>query len=61
VLRRDGSRWRRCRANRGLHIRVIAVRETDAFADWMAGLQDGRAWARIVRRIDRLTAGNPAA
>jgi putative addiction module killer protein len=38
---------------------MIAVRETDEFSDWMARVQDGRAKARIVRRIDRLAAGNP--
>jgi putative addiction module killer protein len=38
---------------------VIEVRKTPAFSDWMAGLRDHRARAKIAARIDRLVFGNP--
>ena len=38
---------------------MIEVRETEAFADWFAGLRDERARAKIVARIRRLSLGNP--
>ncbi|WP_159590581.1 type II toxin-antitoxin system RelE/ParE family toxin [Chelativorans xinjiangense] len=38
---------------------MFTIRETDEFSDWLSGLRDERAKARIVRRIDRLAAGNP--
>jgi putative addiction module killer protein len=38
---------------------VVAIRETAEFTDWLSALVDDRARARIVRRIDRLIAGNP--
>jgi putative addiction module killer protein len=38
---------------------MIEIRETDAFAEWLDGLQDIRARARILVRIERLAAGNP--
>ncbi|MDD3081587.1 MAG: type II toxin-antitoxin system RelE/ParE family toxin [Desulfobacterales bacterium] len=37
---------------------MIEVRKTDAFAKWIDGLQDIRARARILVRIERLAAGN---
>lgn len=37
---------------------MITIRETDEFATWISGLPDYRAKARILRRIDRLAAGN---
>jgi putative addiction module killer protein len=40
-------------------LRVIEVRETGAFADWLNGLRDGRAKAEIARRVRRLALGNP--
>jgi putative addiction module killer protein len=38
---------------------MIEVRKTDIFAKWIDGLQDIRARARILVRIERLAAGNP--
>jgi putative addiction module killer protein len=38
---------------------MIQVRKTNVFADWMAGLRDQRARAKIAARIDRLADGNP--
>lgn len=35
------------------------IRKTDIFAKWIDGLQDIRARARILVRIERLAAGNP--
>ena len=35
-----------------------AVRQTGTFSDWMAGLRDHRARAKIAVRIDRLALGN---
>ncbi|HEY4948708.1 MAG TPA: type II toxin-antitoxin system RelE/ParE family toxin [Candidatus Acidoferrales bacterium] len=37
----------------------MEVRRTPAFSDWMAGLRDHRARAKIAARIDRLALGNP--
>jgi putative addiction module killer protein len=38
---------------------MIEIRKTDFFAKWLDGLQDIRARARILVRIERLAAGNP--
>jgi len=38
---------------------TIEVRRTAVFADWMAGLRDIRARAKIAARIDRMAFGNP--
>jgi len=38
---------------------MIEIRKTDNFAKWIDGLQDIRARARILVRIERLKAGNP--
>ena len=38
---------------------MIEVRKTENFAKWIDGLQDLRARARILVRIERLAAGNP--
>jgi putative addiction module killer protein len=38
---------------------MIEIRKTDNFAQWIDGLQDIRARARILVRIERLKAGNP--
>ncbi|MBF0373153.1 MAG: type II toxin-antitoxin system RelE/ParE family toxin [Alphaproteobacteria bacterium] len=38
---------------------MIEIRQTDAFADWIAGLRDERARARVLVRIRRLELGNP--
>jgi putative addiction module killer protein len=38
---------------------MIEIRKTEIFANWIDGLQDIRARARILVRIERLAAGNP--
>lgn len=38
---------------------MARIEKTEAFAEWLRGLKDSRAIARIVVRIDRLAAGNP--
>ncbi len=38
---------------------MIEIRKTDNFVKWIDGLQDIRARARILVRIERLKAGNP--
>jgi putative addiction module killer protein len=38
---------------------MIEIRKTEIFAKWLDGLHDIRARARILIRIERLTAGNP--
>jgi putative addiction module killer protein len=38
---------------------MIEVRQTAVFAEFLNGLRDRQASARITARIDRLAAGNP--
>ena len=38
---------------------MIEVRQTAVFRDWLSGLRDGLARARILVRIRRLELGNP--
>jgi putative addiction module killer protein len=38
---------------------VIEIRNTDLFAQWLDGLRDIQARARVQARIERLAAGNP--
>lgn len=38
---------------------MVEVRKTAVFSDWMAGLRDHRARAKIAARIDRLALHNP--
>lgn len=38
---------------------MFTIRETNEFADWLAGLREVQARARIARRIYRLADGNP--
>jgi putative addiction module killer protein len=38
---------------------MIDVQRTDVFVEWLDGLRDDDAVARIASRIDRLAAGNP--
>jgi putative addiction module killer protein len=38
---------------------MIEIRKTDTFLNWIDGLQDIRARARILVRIERLRSGNP--
>ncbi len=38
---------------------MIEIRRTQAFSDWLHGLKDRRARAKIALRIDRLALGNP--
>ena len=37
----------------------MEIRKTDIFVQWLDGLQDIRARARVLARIERLAAGNP--
>lgn len=37
---------------------MFEIRQTARFATWLAGLRDERARARILKRIDRVKAGN---
>jgi putative addiction module killer protein len=38
---------------------MFEIRKTEAFAKWLDGLNDIRARARILVRIERLSQGNP--
>ena len=38
---------------------MIEVRKTDVFVQWLDGLRDIQARARVQARIERLAAGNP--
>ena len=38
---------------------MVEIRKTETFAKWLDGLDDIRARARILVRIERLVAGNP--
>ena len=38
---------------------MIEIRKTEVFAKWLDGLQDIRARARVLVRIERLATGNP--
>jgi putative addiction module killer protein len=37
----------------------MEVRKTEAYAEWIDGLRDIRARARILARVERLALGNP--
>lgn len=38
---------------------MVEVRKTEVFAKWLDALKDIRARARVLVRIERLSAGNP--
>ena len=38
---------------------MIKIRKTEVYANWLDGLRDIRARARILARVERLAAGNP--
>lgn len=38
---------------------MFTIKRTNIFIDWLKGLKDRRASARIAVRIDRFEAGNP--
>jgi putative component of toxin-antitoxin plasmid stabilization module len=38
---------------------MIEIRKTEIFAKWLDGLDDIRARARVLARIERLATGNP--
>ena len=38
---------------------MIEIRETEAFARWLDALEDVKARARVLARIERLRGGNP--
>jgi putative addiction module killer protein len=40
-------------------MKMIEIRKTENFTKWIDGLNDIRARARILVRIERLAAGNP--
>ncbi len=38
---------------------MIEIRKTELFTEWLDGLKDMRARARVLARIERLATGNP--
>ena len=38
---------------------MIGIRKTDEFAQWLDGLRDIKARARVQARLDRMAEGNP--
>ena len=40
-------------------LRLIEIRKTELFAQWLDGLRDLQARARVQARIERLAGGNP--
>lgn len=38
---------------------MYEIRKTDKYAQWLDGLRDIHARARILARVERLAAGNP--
>lgn len=44
---------------RGYSSNMLEIRKTDTYAQWIDGLRDLQARARIQVRIERLAAGNP--
>jgi putative addiction module killer protein len=38
---------------------MIEIRKTEAYANWLDGLRDVHARARVLVRVERLAAGNP--
>jgi putative addiction module killer protein len=38
---------------------MVDIRKTDVFVQWLDGLSDIRARARVLARIERLASGNP--
>ena len=38
---------------------MVAVRQTERFVRWLAGLRDLRGRAKVLARIERLIGGNP--
>ena len=38
---------------------MVEIRKTEAFSAWLDGVDDARARARVLVRIERLSAGNP--
>ena len=43
----------------GYTLFMIEVRKTEVFVRWLDGLNDARARARVLVKIERLAAGNP--
>ncbi len=43
----------------GYKIFMVEIRKTEVYAEWIDGLTDLRARARILVRVERLAAGNP--
>ena len=38
---------------------MLEIRKTDIYAQWLDGLRDIQARARVLARVERLVAGNP--
>jgi putative component of toxin-antitoxin plasmid stabilization module len=38
---------------------MLGIRKTDTYAQWIDGLRDIKARARVLARVERLAAGNP--
>ncbi len=38
---------------------MYEIRKTDTYAEWLDGLRDIHARARVLARVERLAAGNP--
>ena len=38
---------------------MLAIRKTETYAQWLDGLRDIHARARVLVRVERLAAGNP--
>ncbi|MBI3345098.1 MAG: type II toxin-antitoxin system RelE/ParE family toxin [Gammaproteobacteria bacterium] len=38
---------------------MIEIRKTDVYVQWLDGLRDIHARARVLARVERLAAGNP--
>jgi putative addiction module killer protein len=38
---------------------MIEIRKTEAYANWLDGLRDINARARVMTRVERFAAGNP--
>ncbi len=38
---------------------MLEIRKTDTYAQWLDGLRDIKARARVLARVERLAAGNP--
>jgi len=42
-----------------IRYKIIEVQKTDEFDEWLSGLADQKAQAKIASRVERLGLGNP--